>query len=73
MSNDDKVLQYVGEGASLPNVPAMDLTQAMIDETGVKSSELIATGLYKPVSPKSKPSPTENKMVIGATENKKEE
>lgn len=68
--NDDKiVLVYVGNGSSLAGVPAMDLTAAMILESGLTSDALVATGLYVK-SKSNKPAPESHKADFGGSENK---
>jgi len=57
-------LKYVGNGASLPDVPARDLT---VEEAGKYSEKfLLLSGLYVSV----KPAPTQNKMAPGPKLNK---
>lgn len=55
------MLKYVGNGASLPGVPARDLTDEEVEALGGEE-KLIATGLYARVQ--------EEKAVRGAKEDK---
>jgi hypothetical protein len=43
--NNEVVVRYVGQGY-LQGVPACDLTEEMIAETGKTIDELVETGLY---------------------------
>lgn len=68
MSDKKVILVYIGDGSALVGVPAMDLTAAMIAESGLTSDELVATGLYE--IQKGKPAPDSDKAGKGGTENK---
>lgn len=63
------VLVYIGDGTSLAGVPARNLTQVLLDESGWSATDLIGTGLYKPASKEKQP-PAENKSQSGGSENK---
>ncbi len=41
------ILNYIGDGAYLTGVPARDLTQQDIDESGHSQTDLVETGLYQ--------------------------
>lgn len=60
-------LTYVGN-ASLPGVPARDLTEDEAKEHGVET--LLATGLYVRAKSTSKPKAAQNKAASGGEENK---
>lgn len=69
MSDDKIVLVYIGNGSSLIGVPAMDLTAAMVMESGLTSDALVASGLYVKAKG-NKPAPESHKAELGGSENK---
>ena len=44
-----KALEYVGQGAWLPGVPARDLTAEEVEGLGLDAKALVKSGLYKEV------------------------
>ena len=62
-------LVYIGNGASLPSIPARDLTKEEADQFG--EMKLLNSGLY--MRPAAKPSPKSNKVETGGFENKEKE
>ena len=68
MDQPQIILRYIGQ-ASLPGIPARDLTQADIAEIGSTIQQLVKSGLYERVQVE-KPRPTNNKLAQGGEENK---
>jgi len=64
----DAYLVYVGHGASLPGVPARDLTKAEVDVYG--EAQLLKSRLYEKPVPPQKPAPKFNKIESGGSDNK---